>query len=309
MLNKELQKIREAVNAVTISISDLFKLSYRLIKMRPIKLIALYLSAWFVYALGLFFSNYLQTSGVPYGFFLLYSALNFLIGAFIFVLTLSAVLGVFETGSFNFKNIINEALGKFLKYAWTLLIMILACFLSGLFLGFIFGSVSAVIGFRSALLSFVIGCILLILFFWFPIRIYFFPYIVVCNNRYGISAFSISFKLTKGYFWQIVKYTVPILLIVLLPIVPMIYLMLKGVTLAYLIFMPAGIAALYSMIYGLILYKHFLSKATEHTNSLIEKKKKRKHKLCKHCCEKLDIGVTKCTYCGRELTEDDTVIT
>lgn len=262
-VNKELQEIKAITAADMITISDLFRLSFRLIKLRVTELLLLYFSTSLVSSAFFLFHMQRHVSGAANRFTLLEYIIPMLIGSFLYPLQLSAIIYVYETGCFNLTNILVKTTNVFLKYLWTYIIFLV--FVYGGSLIIVFFVILALTFIRVPSASIFLLTILLIfpLAIWFLARTFFFPYVVVCHNRYGPSALERSFKITKGYVWRMIGYLIPIALLLSLILVPVMAIIQGDFIMAVLMSVPMYmIAFLIINTYGFVLYKNFVHKAS-----------------------------------------------
>ena len=258
-VNKELQEIKAITAADIVTISDLFRLSFRLIKLRVTELLLLYFSTSLVSSASFLFHMQRQVFGAPNRFNLLAYIIPMLVSSFLYPLQLSAIIYVYETGCFNLINLLVKTINVFLKYLWThIIFMVFAC---GGSLIIVFFVTLALIPIRVPYAFMFLLTILLIfpLAIWFLARAFFFPYVVVCHNRYGLSALERSFKITKGYVWRMIGYWIPIALLSSLTLVPVIAIIRGDFIMAALISVPTHMIAILTInAYGFVLYKNFI---------------------------------------------------
>ncbi len=117
-----------------------------------------------------------------------------------------------------------------------------------------------------------------------------------------MAAIKISFSLVKGRKSQLFGYILVISLIGLIFAIPSFVLMQKSFIIANFYLIPYSIIGLYWWSYGLLLYKHLVSKVSENNlDFLFDKKKEQKRKLCKECLAKVDLKTKVCPHCGSEM--------
>jgi len=306
-----LNQIRETVASDEISIPTLLKLSYRLIKIAAFSLIILQLTAQYVgLLLGKLLEHVTDMRATFPGLFIL-GIFGILLSSVILLLPILALLRVYEIGSFGLQSIIQKTCRKLLKLWWTILlpsVAIVAALLAATAIIYIIPSSHSIV--RGAAIL-VIAFAFLTFWIWLSVPLYFITYLVFCTKHYGLSAIRIAIKMIENQWWKLFCYIVFITLIILAFTVPAYILMEKGYLIAYFAYIPVSIVTLFGEAYNLLLYKHVVSKIGESNIDLVlqtRRKKKRFAKMCKHCGEKLAMDIRVCTYCGKELSDEDVMI-
>jgi len=192
---------------------------------------------------------------------------------------------------------------------WTIIAPGLIVLLLFFCFGFLYGLISVFFEIPVSLLYLFFFILLVGLFVWIFVPFYFLEYLVVSTKHYGLAAIKISFKLVNGRKSQLFGYILVISLIGLIFAIPSFILMRKSF-ITYFYSVAYSIIGLYWWSYGLLLYKHVVSKVEENKfDSILNDKKEYKHKLCKECLEKVDLETNVCPHCGTKLSEEDVVVT
>jgi|GEM_PF-6697250 len=108
VINKDLQKIKEAVNADKISISDLLKSSYKLVRMDIIKLIVIVVFLQLISITNILFMEFIQKEIFPLGYQLLGSLISLVIGPLFFLIPVVALFEVYDNGQFSLTDVITK---------------------------------------------------------------------------------------------------------------------------------------------------------------------------------------------------------
>jgi tetratricopeptide (TPR) repeat protein len=251
--------IKEVVSRKDISLSNLFKYSFKLFLREPKKLIILEFS----YAITI---SIYYILGSPSDFHLSFNILlNQIITMFVtsfgIVILTSAASDVYDSGKFYFKEVLVKGTGKIFKYVWTytLLIFIFSLIIISPFL---LTATLTALGIPRALPLLICYLVLIVLFIWAIVPLFFINYIIVCNDFYGLKSIKILFRMVRGRRCQLLWYQF-VTIIFLVPSIPVFYLTIKGFRIASLLNIPLSVMWLYIRLYGLILYKHLVSKFDE----------------------------------------------
>lgn len=259
----DLHEISDAVNADKISISDLLKSSYKLIRMDIIRLIAIVIFLQLISITNILFMELIQKEGFLSGYLFLSSLISLIIGSLVFLIPVVALFEVYDNGQFSLTDVITKAFKKFFKLLWTIILPGIIVLLLFFCFAFLYGIISVFFEIPVHLLFLFFFILLIGLSIWVFVPFYFLEYIVVSTKHYGLAAINISFKLVKGRKWQLFGYIVVIVLISSIIAVPHMILILKGYTLAYFLSIPSSLLALYGLSYGLLLYKNLVNKVSE----------------------------------------------
>lgn len=308
VINKDLQKIKEAVNADKISISDLLKSSYKLIRMDIIKLIAIVIFLQLISITNILFMELIQKEAFLSGYLFLSSLISLIIGSLVVLIPVVALFEVYDNGQFSLTDVITIAFKKFFKFLWTIILPGLIVLLLFFCFAFLYGLISVFFEIPVSLLYLVFFILLVVLFIWIFVPFYFLEYIVVSTKHYGLAAMKISFKLVKGRKSQLFSYILVISLISLIFVIPSFILMRKSFIAYFYYSIPYSIIGLYWWSYGLLLYKHVVSKIEESKfDSILNDKKGYKHILCKECLAKVNLETKICPRCGSDLLNEDVI--
>ncbi len=264
----ELSRIKESVLGDEISLSILFKSSVRLVKLKALELIILQISLQCLLILTQILEKYMQTEDSLVFGVLFFSLFDFPVGAFVSLLPLSALFGVYERGQFTLKQIIQRAFNKLFKYIWTILVLLIFVLLIFIVYTFMAGPVITGIGVSVSVFYLIFFIIMLILILWIFVPMCFLPYIIVDSKYYGVKAIRRAFRLVKSRKLQLFGYIIVVVFIITFISFPAAYLLAKGFALAYLLLIPASIVTLYGGAYNLLLYQFVKSKYTENNSEV-----------------------------------------
>lgn len=252
-------EIKEVVTRKDISLSKLFKYSFKLFKISPQKLIVLEALYAIIASINFIFGS---PSHYHLSFYTLWNNIIIMfLSTFGIVVLTSAASYVYSVGRFHFKEVVVNGYRKIFKYLWTE-ILIFLIFLSVIIILIFLTAILSALGIPRVLPLSIGIIVVIILVIWAIVPLYFINYIIVCNDYYGLKGIKILFRMVRGRRCQLLWYEF-VTIIFLIPFIPIFYLIAQGSRITYLLYIPLSIIWLYLRLYGLVLYKHLVSKFGE----------------------------------------------